>query len=145
MHAGVHRGGNSQWQRGREDRDNWELNDDGRVDKGLQMQRPSSVDTREKTMCTWPWFQAGNQCCPSPLGSGRAQPTWHRGENTDIYSFFTFPCLIFSWERTSWLFHSLFVQFVLCGVFCRPPVTSCSADTHRQHLHLKVMLTSLFG
>lgn len=72
---------------------NWELSDDGWVDKGLQIQRPSSVDTKEKIMCTWLWFQAGNWYCPSLLGSGRAQPAQHGGEKYRNMFFLYLPSL----------------------------------------------------
>lgn len=48
-------------------------------------------------------------------------------------------------ERTSWLFHSLFVQFVLCGLFCGPPVTACSVQTHTETPSPEGDVTSLTG
>lgn len=76
-------------------------------------------------------FRQGTDAVPAPWGQAEPSQLSTEKKNMEICSVFIFPlCLIFSWERTSWLFHSLFVQFVLCGVFCRPPVTSCSAQTH---------------
>lgn len=143
-HTGVHCSGNSHWQRGRSTRDNWELNDDGRVDKGLQC-KDFPVWTPERGQCVDDHgFRQENDAVPAPWGQAEPSQLSTEVKNTEIRSFFIFlPCLIFSWERTSWLFHSLFVQFVLSGVFCTPPVTACSAQTHTDNL--KVMLSSLFG
>lgn len=75
-------------------------------------------------------FGQGSDAVPALWCQAEPSQLSTEEKSTEICSFFIFPpCLIFSWERTPWLFHSLFVQFVLlrCVLLAS---RDCSAQTH---------------
>lgn len=106
-------------ERGREDRvwlviERWQLGGQGDEDKKtFQYGNQCEGDVYVVTL----WFQAGNQHRPSPFGVTQSPASLTEVKNMEIHSFCLFPpCLIFSREWAPWLFHSLFVQFDLCGL-----------------------------